>query len=218
MTAVELISLVASIVSVVLGILAIWLSLVFFRMSSDLAKQSTEAANAINAGVERLEKLFDRLYADTFSIMRDTVTDMRKHIWADSSTVDDEVEQRVLTRLEETKEELRTEVTHILGRQQVTDDKLNEVSKLMERAVAQGRKLEIEAREETLRGSIIKLLQENSNGLKADQLVSRLRSRFGTTGVIYELEKLATEKIVTFDTPYVASDSTIKLNSGAGLA
>lgn len=107
----DIISFIASIASLILAIGAIWLSVVFFRMSDSASKATTEAAKDIAASVERLEKLFDKLYSDTFSMMRDTVADMRKHIWNNpqSSSVDKneisgavraEIETRVKAALE----------------------------------------------------------------------------------------------------------------------
>lgn len=81
MNAFEIISFIASIASLILALGAIWLSIVFFKMSSEASKATTEAAKGIEASVKRLENLFDKLYSDTFSMMKDTVSDMRKHIW-----------------------------------------------------------------------------------------------------------------------------------------
>lgn len=75
------IGLIASVASLVLAVLAIWLSIVFYRFAQAASADSARSANDIQSAVVRLEKLFDSLYADTFSMMRDTVGDMRKHIW-----------------------------------------------------------------------------------------------------------------------------------------
>lgn len=80
-TAITVIGFIATIASLILAIGAIWLSFVFYRMSNEASKETTKAAKDIQASVERLEKIFDKLYSDTFSMMRDTVTDMRQHIW-----------------------------------------------------------------------------------------------------------------------------------------
>lgn len=107
----DIISFIASIASLILAVGAIWLSVVFFRMSDAASKATTEAAKDIAASVERLEKLFDKLYSDTFSMMRDTVTDMRKHIWNNPQTtnpdkseisyaIKSEIESRVKAALE----------------------------------------------------------------------------------------------------------------------
>ncbi|OMQ22178.1 hypothetical protein [Serratia oryzae] len=80
-TAITVIGFIATIASLILAIGAIWLSFVFYKMSNEASKETTKAAKDIQASVERLEKIFDKLYSDTFSMMRDTVTDMRQHIW-----------------------------------------------------------------------------------------------------------------------------------------
>ncbi|HCB3234518.1 TPA: hypothetical protein SLG96_000176 [Citrobacter koseri] len=80
-TAITIIGFIATIASLVLAVGAIWLSFVFYKMSNEASKETTKAAKDIQASVERLEKIFDKLYSDTFSMMRDTVTDMRQHIW-----------------------------------------------------------------------------------------------------------------------------------------
>ena len=74
-------SLIASIVSLIIGGFAIWLSVTFYRMSNKISEDTKGAAKGISASVRRLESLFDSLYSDTFSMMKDTVSDMRKHIW-----------------------------------------------------------------------------------------------------------------------------------------
>ena len=102
-SAFDIISFIASIASLILAIGAIWLSVVFFRMSDTASKATTEAAKDIAASVERLENLFDKLYSDTFSMMRDTVTDMRKHIWNNPNAVandKNEISEAVKTEIE----------------------------------------------------------------------------------------------------------------------
>lgn len=80
-TTVTIVGFIATIASLILAVGAIWLSIVFYKMSDEASKETTSAAKDIQASVERLENIFDKLYSDTFSMMRDTVTDMRQHIW-----------------------------------------------------------------------------------------------------------------------------------------
>src|SRR5699024_10566087 len=75
------ISFIASIASLILAIGAIWLSIVFFKMSEHASKETSKSADKIQSSVDKLEKLFDKLYSDTFSMMKDTVGDMRQHIY-----------------------------------------------------------------------------------------------------------------------------------------
>ena len=69
----EQVSIGASIVSVVLAIVAIWLSVTFYRLSNDASGEIKSASKDIGASVSRLEKVFDNLYSDTFTMMKDTV-------------------------------------------------------------------------------------------------------------------------------------------------
>lgn len=113
-TTFEVISFIASIASLILAVGAIWLSIVFFRMSNDAAKDTTAAAKEIQSSVERLENLFDKLYTDTFSMMKETVTDMRHHIWKKpiNSSTDDENNQE--SKIDELKNNIKNELIAII--------------------------------------------------------------------------------------------------------
>ncbi len=74
------ISLFASAISIVLGIIAIWLSIVFYKMSdksSDNVRLSTEK---IDSNVSKLEKIFDTMYSDTFNMVKDNVVFMKEQV------------------------------------------------------------------------------------------------------------------------------------------
>ena len=116
MTASELISLISSVASLVLAVLAITLSIVFFRMSTVLSQSANDAAKGIEASVARLEQLFDKLYSDTFSMMRETVSDMRKHMWpeevADMSKLGEEAERLAEKKVAKLKALMQTIEAH----------------------------------------------------------------------------------------------------------
>ncbi|WP_006786881.1 hypothetical protein [Thiorhodospira sibirica] len=100
MTVMDLVSLIASIASLIVAVGAIWLSIVFYKMSSNASNAKNEAAKGIDASVQRLEKLFDKLYSDTFSMMKDTVSDMRRHIWSKPSKENGELSQLIKQEIE----------------------------------------------------------------------------------------------------------------------
>ena len=126
LSAIELFSLISSIASLILAIGAIWLSIVFFKMSDAASKATTEAAKGIGASVERLEKLFDKLYSDTFSMMRDTVSDMRKHIWNNPNEEKLEVNQSI-------KNEIARQVSKVLEEEGLSNSpKKEEMSQKLE--------------------------------------------------------------------------------------
>ena len=170
LNALELVSLFASIASLVLAVVAIWLSLAFFKMSSALTEKSTEAAKAISSGVEKLEELFDKLYADTFSMMRDTVSDMRRHIWpetdAGAGKVAQEAEKRAEQKVSALKATMEQEIGHLLQKQKLTDDSVaslkGEMSGLLDRVIAGSRQLEAEAREETVRDTLLSSIRSEN--------------------------------------------------------
>lgn len=222
MSNVELLSFVASIASLVLAIVAISLSVVFFRMSSNLSEKSTEAAKGINASVEKLEMLFDRLYADTFSMMRDTVSDMRKHIWPEEPAADEkittEIEKRADEKIKVLKDDIEKEVSVMLHQQRVTDDKVSTITtqmrRLLTRAIVDSRKVEVEAREETIRDVMlgyIKYLGGRTDGrMIADQIVQMLQKQFSAQSIVEELVKMKSDGIISFSDERIAATTVIR--------
>lgn len=119
-------SIFASITSIVLGIVAIWLSVLFYKMSDKSARESEKSAHSIEASVKKLEILFDKLYSGTFDMMKDTVTDMRKHVYSRSSEIQNdndkiqkEINERTLLEVAATVEEIKSS--------QKTDAELQEI-------------------------------------------------------------------------------------------
>jgi hypothetical protein len=93
----DALSLFSSIASLVMGGLAIWLSITFYKMSDKSSREIESSSSKINSNVEKLEKLFDKMYSDTFGMVKDTVSHMRQQV--DRTVIDkkmneDEVEKR----------------------------------------------------------------------------------------------------------------------------
>ena len=222
MTNVEILSVAASIASLALAILAIWLSITFFKMSSDLSVKTTEAAKGIIASVERLEKLFDKLYADTFSMMRDTVSDMRKHIWPEDKAVGDKLgeenEKRADEKVSKLKESMEREVAQMLQRQKITDDKVAslrvEMRSLLDKAITGSRQVEIEAREEITRTDILnalRLLSRRHGDVRADRLVDFLGG--SPDRVIEELRKMRGQGLVSLSDENIRPETLVRIPS-----
>ncbi len=225
MTAVELVGLVASIVSLVLAIGAIWLSVVFFRMSNEAAKATTEAAKGIDASVKRLENLFDKLYSDTFSMMKDTVSDMRKHIWnggesqpsENKDSILEEADKKAEEKVAEVRKAMERQLSEILARQRVSDGNLNEIKqemgRLLESAIQTSRQIDSEARGETVR---VHILTELRRAMRRGKVVTALDLVSGlpevpTHRVVEELEAMKSEGLLTFDGDGVSPDTKIRL-------
>ena len=115
MSTVDTISFASSIASLILSVLAIILSIVFYKMSSDESKSTIKAAQDIEANVKKLEQLFDRLYSDTFSMMKDTVTDMRNHIWKNpqSGQTDNDIENEKIDIKSEVKKQIEDALSEL---------------------------------------------------------------------------------------------------------
>ncbi|USP49153.1 hypothetical protein [Alcaligenes faecalis] len=225
MNAVEIISLISSIVSLVLAIGAIWLSVVFFRMSNEAAKATTEAAKGIDASVKRLENLFDKLYSDTFSMMKDTVSDMRKHIWNGGDAVEPDSKDKILEeadkkaeeKVEQVKKAMDQKLSDILARQRVSEGNVTEIKSEMERllesAIQSSRQIDTEAREETLRSHIMLELRRGRRKGKimtADDLVSSLSDNIPPHRVVSELSRMRDEKIISFEGDRIGPDTRIR--------
>jgi exonuclease VII large subunit len=221
-SAFDVISFIASIASLILAVGAIWLSVVFYRMSSEASKATTEAAKGIAASVERLEKLFDKLYSDTFSMMRDTVSDMRKHIWPaddkEQETAAEEVEKKADEKITELKSVMEKQVGEMLNRQRLADEKTsalrNEMRHLLDRAILSSREAELEAREETAREHIMRVLRTFRRirpRSTVEELVERLGRSFPISRIVSELEKLREEGLIDVSPREILPQTEIRL-------
>jgi exonuclease VII large subunit len=220
MTTFDTISFISSIASLILAVGAIWLSVVFYKMSVAASNATTEAAKGIAASVERLEKLFDKLYSDTFSMMRDTVSDMRKHMWpADDAEPDkalDEAEKKADEKINELKKTFEHQLSEMLQRQKIADDKVSTVTRemrhLIDKAIISSRQAESEAREETLREHILRRLRI----LRRRKPVATLADLVESIGapphrIFTELERLKADDVVTLSSNEIKPDTEIRL-------
>jgi flagellar basal body-associated protein FliL len=181
MQAGDIAALVASVVSVLIGLLAIALSVVFYRMSSTLSESTKEAAKGIGASVDRLEKLFDKLYADTFSMMKDTVSDMRKHIWpdqaADQKAAENAVEAKADQKIAALRQEVSDQLRALLHQQSSADVKMKEMSALLDKAINESRRVETEVRNEAIREFVLGTLDQNP-GITAGDLLVKCQNQY----------------------------------------
>ncbi len=113
MTLVGLISLIASIASLVLAIVAIWLSLMFYFKSNEAFQKISDVSKEISSNVDKVEDLFSKLYTDTFSTLKDTMTSMGNYIWGEDQVgkgkenpVDVIVDRKAEARISELNDEI----------------------------------------------------------------------------------------------------------------
>jgi hypothetical protein len=203
MTIAEISSLISGVVSVTLAIVALWLSVVFFKMTSRLSERSMEAAKAMASSVQRLEKLFDSLYSGTFSIMKDTVSDMRRHIWptGGSQPTSDEEQDLAKERFEELGHSLQEKLKNILRSQDVGDETFSglnqQLGSLVEAAILESRKVREDADSQSLRGSIVSVLEKAGGIASADEIFLEVARQVTSRRLAEEMLKMRREGILT---------------------
>lgn len=203
------ISYFATVASLVLAVIAIWLSLYFYKQSNTLAESTKEAAKEIKSGVERLEKLFDKLYEGTFSMMKETVSDMRKHMWPDDAAnaqdTQAEIDKRTEEKLDEFRQEMSKEVANILEQQKKPDDKIEAtkeaLQRLVEKAISGSIEVEREVKEENIRDAVLKTamrLSDVKGYVAAFTVVDELRDKFHYRDVLSTINEMAKEGDLVF--------------------
>lgn len=136
----DLVNLFASAFSIVLAVVALALAIFFFVQSKNSADQSAKSADEISASVARLEKLFDSLYSDTFAMMRETVTDMRQHVWKvkpESSMIPNGAEAKIEAEREQSQAALLAELGRVSKRVGLTDAKISELTEQLTPVIKQ---------------------------------------------------------------------------------
>lgn len=201
----ETASIVASVVSVILAFVAIGLAVFFYRMSHDVTQSTREAAKDIQSGVSRLEKLFDSLYTDTFGMMKETFTDMRKHMWPDTGADETSnlVEQKANEKIAVVKEEVSAELSNIFSKIGTTDQKVKAVESrlesLVDRAITQSRRVEKEARDETIRDVVLDKLRKlgkPGGSIRWVEFIESIPKRISSYSAAEELIRLQEDGLV----------------------
>jgi hypothetical protein len=107
----------------------------------------------------------------------------------------------------------------MLNRQKVTDIKLstitNEMRELLDKAIVGSRKVEVEAREETVRDVILRYIQihykKYGEGIRAQRVVGRFEDQFPTLIIVEELARMKSDGIITFDGDDISPETMISI-------
>lgn len=146
---VDVISIFTGAASLVMAALAIWLSITFYKMSDISAKDMKDSTNKINSNVEKLEKMFDTMYADTFSMVKETVTHMREQV--DKSSYKDESIEIKKKVDELISDQLKTVSPENLSKEEIKDFILDIVNETKE--------IELDVKKKNFREKIINILR-----------------------------------------------------------
>ena len=223
MSASEIVSLV---VTVVLSLLAIGLSVAFYKFSMDASESANKASAEIHSSVERLEQLFDRLYNDTFSVMRDTVTDIRKHMWPDQisqvASTEKEVQDRTEKRLAELKQQMTEELSDLMAKQKDIGEAKNltkDLLPILNRAISESTKATVESREDTIREAVLTVVKDlaanRAYTVSADDMIGRIDKKYALSlnDTLGTLKALREQGIIHWEGPdYVLSSTRIDIN------
>jgi len=192
-------SLVGSIASLILAIIAIWLSVKFFQLSENSARHLDSTAKSIELVINRVEPLLERLYSDTFSLVRDTMGDLRAHAWpiehVEREAVLREVEQRAEAKVQEVREEVVRRIGELSVRVGVEErtELRQEMARVVETAIERSRGVESEARSEALFAELIRahdMLADKGNPVTAAELIRALVPPFQFGDVADEFVEL----------------------------
>lgn len=200
----DLISLVSSIASIIIAVGAVWLSIVFFQWSDRSNKATQEAAKDIDSSVKRLEALFGSLYTGTFSIMSDTVADMRRHMWSkpEPSNTHVDINAEIESRVEGIREEVVTQLSAIIEKSVKPDQKFKEIQNVVEGAITSTTAVKEKVEEETIRSEILQYLQRKTLSKEfvyADDIVSYLRDNYSLRKVLGQIRRLRSLELIEFE-------------------
>ncbi|MBP5560195.1 MAG: hypothetical protein J6X70_00110 [Muribaculaceae bacterium] len=97
MSTLDYINIIMGIASILLAILSAVLTIVFFFKSTKSQEAVSDASKKIENKTDYLEKLFDKIYKETFSLVREHSIAMQKHIFkSEFGTTNDSVKLKQL--------------------------------------------------------------------------------------------------------------------------
>lgn len=202
-------SLIASIVSVVLAIVAIFLSFWFYDRSAKSSREVETATNAVRDSVHQLDRLLELLRSDAFSMVRGTLTAYEKRLLSDHASLE-ESEQLTETRINEKvahlRAEMRAELISVVGKVEQTDPHVPSVRQRLEqvvdKAIDQSVKADREAREENIQDhllSYLSTLPAEDPTMRVMKIALHFRDRFVPADICKGLVELRQANAIEFD-------------------
>ena len=82
----NVLSAIVSITSIILAIVAIFLSILFYCWSKKSNDEIQKATNSLEQTTKNIEELFDKLYTDTFSLMKSNIIAMQNRLFPQSDS------------------------------------------------------------------------------------------------------------------------------------
>jgi hypothetical protein len=212
----DAVGLATSIMSLVLGVAAIWLALMLYRRSQSSQDRLEDASKEIRTSTANLESLYDRLYTGLFDMTRDTVADLRRYFLKPREGSE---EVAAPSQSETPKEQLVTELldefrprTHVDGGGLRADD----LAPLVATAIDRTRKADAAMRRESIRRFLADELHSvEAASIPADQLVATASRFFPGTEIVRELENMRDDGLVRFSSQVLNMSSAVFLQDSA---
>ncbi|WP_327026088.1 hypothetical protein [Micromonospora sp. NBC_01739] len=192
-TAVTIISFVTGIVSLIVGMFAVWLSVVLYRFSNDAQEQIRGTAERVEKAVSVLDEQLRYLHADTFSLVRETFGDMRAAVWStrNDDTTDDSAATIAATLTKEMtslREQLLADISKVTS---VTGSGASELHAAVDTAIRHSVDAGLMVRDEVVHRAILhEISKAGSDGCVAAAVVTAAGQEFPFGVVVRGLKNL----------------------------
>ncbi len=142
MTTMEWISLVTALLSIILAVLSMVLSILFYRWSETSNKEMQRLSTDIGSNVKKIEAIFDKLYSDTFGMMKSNMEVMQSRFLASGDSnlsVDEQIEEAIISCIVKTKNTTSESLCYII-KAQLKDKKLedNSINDSIQKLITKG--------------------------------------------------------------------------------
>ena len=196
---------ILTIASLVLSIVSIWLALYFYRQSNRLSDTIVENLNEIKLLTNKIEGFYNRIYEDTFSIMR------RNYEVIETNKTNLIEEQVKIKMIDEVQNMLKIELKNYSTENNTTD---KNISLIAESISHKSSELEEKVKEETYQSEILNIynhLYEIDETVLLDTLVNEITKKgIDYRDLIKELIKMKEKNVLFFKEPLNALTTILK--------
>lgn len=204
-TTIQVVSLFASMASLALAIVAIWLSFKFYDRSERSSEKIEEANRSIHASVDKLEEVFKMQYSDTFSMVRDTYSDFRRRLLEGAGSNEDNASAQIQAeeKINQLRKEVFSELRELMAKVSEADGKKvsvhKELEKVVDKAIGESRNIEKEGIEKNTEDVIRQVLSRIPRGttIKVSRLMEEMAS-YPPAIVESALRNLSREGVIKF--------------------
>lgn len=205
MSSAEIASLIASVVSVTLAIVAMGLAGFFYKLTKDEAARNTEAAARIEQSTGQLSTWFNRMYSDTFSLMREQFHGMQSQVFQQPTTGRDgneAAQAQADQQIEELKQLTDARITQILEQMQIADANLDtvreELTAVANTTIEQSRRVDANVKRDVVRAAILDTLRTMPNmQMESGDLIGKLFQQHGARAVHNQIIEMSRGTIPT---------------------